>query len=126
MEVLTDAEFWHILFSTAELQLSVGVSVIMDAIFFGEGRELAKQIAKKYNVRFRAIHTFCSDEALWHSRVMKRYVNASPQETPTKWEDIVASKQSFRPWKPDEAILVDAVDDVGKNLEKVVVYLLQE
>ena len=124
VEVLTDDELWHILISTVELQLSVGVSVIMDAIFWGAGREQAKQIAKKHGARFRAIHTYCSDETIWRSRVLERYASASPEETPAKWEDIVTSQQNFRPWKPEEALFVDAVDDMHENLEKAVAYLL--
>lgn len=62
VEEFTEGDLWHILFNFAELQLSLGLSVIMDAVFMGSGRDTASDIATKHQARFRAIHTFCSDE----------------------------------------------------------------
>ncbi len=123
VEVLTDEEFWYILFSTADLQLSLGLSVVMDAVFAGEGRNIARDLAARHQAKFRAIHTFCSNEGIWRDRVVGRAETASPNETPAKWEGILAERNRFQVWSPESALFVDAVQSVEENLGRVLAYL---
>lgn len=123
VEVLSDDEFTHILFSTAELQLSLGVSVVMDAIFGSQWRGLARELAARRQARLCAIHTFCSDEATWRQRVIGRAETALANETPAEWESVLASRSRFQPWEPGSALFVDAVQPVEENLARVLVYV---
>jgi predicted kinase len=125
VDEITEDDLWHILFNFAELQLSLGVSVIMDAVFMGEGRDTARNLAKKYRARFRAIHTFCSDENVWRSRIVERMKSALPNETPATWEGIVSERNRYKLWQPSDALFVDAVQRVDENLDKVWQYLNQ-
>jgi len=107
-----------------EQQLSLGVSVILDAIHFSQAsRDIARKLAEKHNVRFRAIHTFCSDQDVWKERVITRANNALPDETPAQWETIMAELDAYAPWGKSEALFVDAIYPIDKNKQKVIRYL---
>src|SRR5215207_2669732 len=59
-------EFWDskvaVLFGLIETQLAVGLSVIADSVFMNKDRNQAQELARRYQVHFRPIHTFVSDE----------------------------------------------------------------
>jgi len=123
VEVLTDDELLHILFSTADLHLSLGLNVVMDMIFSENTRNLARNLAHKHKVRFRAIHTFCSDEIIWHERVIGRAKIALSNETPATWEGILSDRNMFQAWNPEEALFVDAINSIEFNLSRILEYI---
>lgn len=122
-EEFTEDDLWHILFNFAELQLSLGLSVIMDAVFMGSGRDTASDLARKHQARFRAIHTFCSDENIWRDRVTKRIQTALPNETPATWEAIISERDNYKPWQPEDALFVDAVRSIDENFKDILQYI---
>lgn len=110
----------------AEQQLSLGLSTILDAVYFSqEARDLVRTIAKKHNAHFHVIHTLCSDKNIWRERVLKRAENSSPDETPAQWDGIMAELDKFQPWGQDEALFVDSIHPVDVNLEKIRNYLVK-
>lgn len=123
VEEITEDDLWHILFNFVELQLSLGLSIIMDAVFMGSGRDTASDIAKKHRARFRAIHTFCSDENIWRDRVTKRIQSALPNDTPATWEAIMSEQDNYKPWRQGEALFVDAVRSTDENFRDILQYV---
>ena len=124
-ETLKDQEFWHILFSNAELQLSLGVSVIMDAVFYKQaGRDRAKNLCTQYQARYRPIYTYCSDEYLWQQRTQQPRENARPNDPPAGWQNALAAQKEFEPWPAGEALFVDAAKSLDSNLLAVVEYVM--
>ena len=127
--LITDPGNWsnndvfNLMFSLAELHLSLGISAILDAVFFGDGRDTARAIATRQQARFCPIYTYCSDETIWRQRVLYRFQAAQPQETPAEWEAIIASQAQFRPWDPAAALFIDAIHPVEDNLTRVLAHL---
>ena len=130
--VLTDPGNWtnqdvfEMMNKLAEQQLSLGVSVILDAVYFSqESRDSVRAPAKKQDARFHVIHAFCSDKNIWRERVVRRAENSSPNETPAQWDSIMAELDKFQPWSQDEALFVDSIQPVDVNLEKIRNYLVK-
>ena len=128
--VMTDPNNWtnqdvfEMMNKLAEQQLSLGVSVIMDAVYFSkESRDSVRALAKKHNARFYVIHTLCSDKNIWREGVVTRAENSSPNETPAQWDSIMAEMNEFQPWDQNEALFVDSIQPVDVNLEKIRNYL---
>ena len=120
----TNQDVFEMMNKLAEQQLSLGVSVILDAVYFSkESRDVVHAVAEKCNAHYRVIHTVCSDEDVWRERVIKRVDNASAEETPAQWETILAELGAYDPWDESEAVFVDAIHPVAVNLQKVKNYL---
>lgn len=119
--------FWEtligIMLNLVEVQLSIGVSVVVDSVFMGDDRAIAEQLAHKYQVRYRPIHTYLSDEAIWEKRVEERR-----QQIPeaASWARIQTQRLSFAPWVPGTALFVDSVQPFEDNLEKVLQFIQKQ
>ncbi len=121
----TNQDVFEMMNRLAEQQLSLGVSVIMDAVYFTkESRDEVRTVAEKRNARFCVIHTFCSDKDVWMKRVLRRAEDASPNETPAQWDTIMAELDEFQPWDRDDALFVDSFQSVEVNLREVKNHLL--
>ena len=130
--VLTDPGNWtnqdvfELMNKLAEQQLSLGVSVILDAVYFSQmSRDAVGAMVERCNARFRVIHTFCSDKNVWKQRVVNRADNASPDETPAQWETIMAELDKFHPWSQTSALFIDSVNPFKENLQTAIKYLTQ-
>ncbi|MDP9379366.1 MAG: ATP-binding protein [Chloroflexota bacterium] len=104
-------------------QLSLGVSVVLDAVFPLSGfRTAVRGLASEHSARLSVIHCHCSDEAIWKARMepRPRYV---PGWTPVGWEEVEWLRARYEPWDQGEALFVDAVEKPEKNLAVVLEYL---
>jgi predicted kinase len=119
--------FWEtligIMLSVAEAQLEIGVSVVIDSVFMGEDRLLARQIAARHQAEFRPIYTYVSDETIWRERVERRAAAAAPEAGVATWERIQEQRTFFHPWKPASALFVDAIAPLDENFAKVTQFI---
>jgi predicted kinase len=59
------ADGYHIMLDLADEQLSLGVGVVLDAVFPMEGfRSAARDIAGRNGASFRPIHCYCSNRSV--------------------------------------------------------------
>jgi predicted kinase len=86
-----------IMLNLAEAQLQIGVSVIIDAVFMGDDRSLARQIATRQHAEFRPIYTHVSNEAIWRERVDKRFASLPADYGVATWERIQEQRKLFHP-----------------------------
>ena len=105
-----------------EGQINQGFSVIVDSVFMGDDRAAIRRTARKSAVDFYALHTFCSDEDLWRSRVELR-LRSYPQDDPATWAQITNQRKDFRRWDPSQALFLDAVNSVEENKRKILDYI---
>lgn len=121
--------FWDsrvaILLRLTEVQLELGLSVVVDSVFMNMDRNHAQELARKYRARFRPIYVFISDENVWEQRVTSRY-DERQDSAVAAWGRIQHQRERFRAWEPDTALFVDSVDVVDKNYETVLSYVLAE
>ena len=122
----TNQDVFAMMNKLAAQQLSLGVSVILDAVYFSQAsRDVARAIAEGHHAPLRVIHTFCSDKEIWRERVLKRAENSSPNETPAQWESIMVELDQFDAWGQDEALFVNSIHPVDVNLRKIRNYLIE-
>jgi predicted kinase len=114
--------FWDskvaILLRLTEVQLELGLSVIVDSVFMNMDRNHAQELARKYAARFRPIYVFLSDDNVWKQRVTARYDEMNNQDVAT-WERIQHQRERFRAWEPGTALFVDSLDPADRNYEAV-------
>ena len=114
--------FWDskvaILLRLVEVQLELGLSVIVDSVFMNMDRHHARELARKYGARFYPIHVFLSDEHVWEQRVTARYEEMGNKDVAT-WERIQHQRERFRPWEPGTALFIDSLEPVDRNHELV-------
>ena len=111
---------YHLLLDMADEQLSMGVSVILDAVFPLAGfRHRVREIAQQHDADLFVIHTFCSDEQTYQERMTNR-VTYHPGWTPKGWEEVLRLREMYESWSPDDALFVDSIESVDDNLEKIV------
>lgn len=122
-----NASYWamlhQVLFGFADTQLSLGLSVVLDAVFHGEERQSARQLATRHKADFRAVYLYCSDEVAWRERVERRLDTAPPEDGVARWRDIQESRKLFAAWDEAEALFVDAMDSMETNLLKIMKYV---
>jgi predicted kinase len=122
-------EFWDskvaILLRLAEVQLELGLSVILDSVFMNLDRHHAQELARKHGVRFYPIYVFISDNKVWERRVSARYDEMNNQEIAT-WERIQRQRAHFRPWTPETALFIDSLESVDRNYETVLNFVTKE
>jgi predicted kinase len=120
---LLNDDFWSqmndILIEHVNNRLKQGTSVIVDSVFMGEDRNAVRRLARHYGIDFFAVHTHCSDKALWRARVEER-ARRFPHDKPATWDRIIAQSHKFQPWDLDDALFVDAVDPLEDNISKVI------
>lgn len=130
-EVPEDAgiEFWDskvaVLLRLTEVQLELGLSIIVDSVFMYMDRHHAQELARKYQARFRPIHVFLSDDRAWEQRVNERYEEMDQRDAAT-WERIQHQRQHFREWEPDTALSIDSLDPFDRNYETVLNFVVTD
>lgn len=114
--------FWDsrvaVLLRVTEVQLALGLNVVVDSVFMNKDRNHAQQLARKYRARFRPIYVYLSDEEVWKQRVTERYEEMQNPEV-ASWERIQHQRQHFRMWEPGTALFVDSLDDPDRNYDSV-------
>lgn len=115
-------EFWDskvaILLRLTEVQLELGLSVIVDSVFMNMDRNHAQKLARKYGARFRPIYVFLSDEDVWKQRVAERYDEINNRDIAI-WERIQHQRERFRSWESGTALFVDSLDHIDRNYQAV-------
>jgi predicted kinase len=120
-----NVQFWDskvaILLGLAERQLELSLSVVVDSVFMNTDRHHAQSLARKYNVCFRPIHTFVSDESIWQERVMKRFEDSA--HNAADWAQIERQRTHFLKWEANTALFIDSADRLEENFERVISFV---
>jgi predicted kinase len=115
---------YYLILDQADEQLSLGLSVILDATFpLDHFRIVASEIASRNKAQFCAIHCFCSDDAVWQARMSNR-VQYVPGWKPVGWEDVLRMRTYYQPWGSN-ALPVDSVTPPEDNLPQVLAHIAQ-
>jgi predicted kinase len=118
----TSGEGYYVILDLADEQLSMGVSVILDATFpLDHFRVVASDIAARHNARFCAVYCHCSDEAVWRARMEDR-VQYIPGWTPVGWEDVERMREYYQPWR-NNALAIDSLLSPEINFPPVLSYI---
>ena len=124
-----DVEFWNskvaILLDVTEVQLGLGLSVIVDSVFMNTDRQHAQNLARKYNARFRPIYTFVSDDHIWEQRVYERCRQSNNKDV-ANWDDIQYQRGHFREWAADTALFIDSLYPFMYNYAEVLQFVTSE
>ena len=124
-----DVAFWDskvaILLRLVDVQLELGLNVIVDSVFMNKDRNHAQEIARKNKAQFRPIYVFVSDEDTWKERVRTRYQEMKNNNVAT-WEQIQRQRSHFRIWEPDTALFVDALNPVEQNYETILDFVMNK
>ena len=113
---------YELLTDLAETQLRLGVSVILDSVAtFERVRTAWRAVASRCGANFCVIECVCSDEALWRERLSTRR-RGIPGWHELSWEDVETVRARFEPWT-DERLVVDAVETLEVNVDRVWAYL---
>jgi predicted kinase len=124
-----DVAFWDskvaILLRLVDVQLELGLSVIVDSVFMNKDRNHAQEIARKNKAQFLPIYVFVSDEDVWKERVGTRYQEMKNNNVAT-WEQIQRQRSHFRSWEPDTALFVDALNPVEQNYETILDFVMNK
>jgi predicted kinase len=121
--------FWDskvaILLRLTEVQLELGLSVIVESVFMSMDRNHAQELARKYSARFRPIYVFLSDENVWKQRVTVRHDEMNNRDIAT-WDRIQHQRERFRAWEPNSALFVDSLDPVDRNYAAVLNFVVTD
>jgi predicted kinase len=105
---------YYIILDMADEQLSLGVSVVLDATFpLDHFRMVASETAIRHHARWCAFYCYCSDDAVWQERMNSR-VQYVPGWKPVGWEDVLRMRQYYQPWN-DNALLIDSLRGSDDN-----------
>jgi len=117
------ADGYHVLLDLADEQLSLGLSVILDAVFPRDGfRQQARDVATAQGARFAPVACDCSDDTIWRARLATRgpYVPGWP---PVGWDEVERLRPLYQPWPSHTALRLDAVDPPDANFVRLLAYL---
>ena len=122
-------DFWDskvaILLRLTEVQLDLGLSVIVDSVFMNLDRNHAQELARKYNAHFYPIYVFVSEDKVWKQRVNERYEEMNNKDVAT-WERIQHQRERFRVWEPGTALFIDSLHSVDENYEAVLNFVTND
>ena len=121
--------FWdskvEILLRLTEVQLELGLSLIVDSVFMNMDRNHAQELARKNNARFLPIYMFVPDDKVWEQRVTARYDEMNNKDVAT-WARIQHQRERFRDWEPDTALFIDSLNSVDQNCELILNFVTNE
>jgi len=111
---------YHLMLDLADEQLSLGVSVVLDAVFPMHGfRSAAHDISLRNNANFCPIYCYCSEQSVWRER-MKGRQQYVPNWTPVGWEAVERLQAMYEPWDPETTLFVDSLNKFEDNLVLVI------
>jgi predicted kinase len=121
--------FWdskvEILLRLTEVQLELGLSVIVDSVFMNMDRHHAQELARKYAAHFYPVYVFISDEKVWEQRVNERYEEMNHKDVPS-WDRIQHQRERFRSWEPGTALFIDSLHSLDRNYELVLDFVTKD
>jgi predicted kinase len=124
-----DIPFWDskvtILLRLTQVQLELGIGVIVDSVFMNMDRNHAQRIARKNNAQFLPVYVFVSDDDIWKERVTTRYQEMKNYNVAT-WEQIQRQRSHFRGWEPGTALFIDSLNPVDQNYETILNFVTKK
>jgi predicted kinase len=119
------AHGYLIMLDQADEQLSLGISVVLEAVFpLQQFRAQALEIAQRYQAAFRSIYVYCSDDVIWMARMKNRMLYV-PNWTPVGWEDVKRLRAYFEPWDAATTLFVDSLKSAEENLEPALDWIIK-
>ena len=112
---------WNLLSRIAEQQLRRGSSCILDLVARDEPVGEWRRLADEYRASFAVVECVCSDIDVHRSRVEGRQ-RRIPGWYELDWDHVELGRQRYAPLSGPK-VVIDAVDDIGRNLDKVRTYL---
>ena len=113
------ADGYYLLIDQAEAQLSLGIGVVLDAVFPLPGfRQTLQKIAAQHTAIFIPIFCYCSSNEIWEKRMQNR-CQLVPNWTPVGWEEVLRLKEIFTPWNPQEVLFLDVINQPEKNFGRL-------
>ena len=116
---------YYLILELAELHLSLGISVILDAVFPLEGfRTTVKEMTLKHDANLKIIYVHCSNENVWKNRMQNReqfYEGFSLKG----WKETLRVKEYFEEWQNTDLLTIDSLHSVEENTQVVLEYLLK-
>jgi predicted kinase len=89
---------YRLMLDTADFNLSLGSSLILDAVFPRQGfRVEAQEIAARHNAIFQPVVCSCSDLSLWEKRVNERPEMVRGW-SPADWTEVQRVLSYYEPW----------------------------
>lgn len=108
---------WNLLSRVAEQQLRRGGSCILDLVAREEPIQEWRQLAAVYGASFAVVECICTDIAVHRSRVDGRE-RRIPGWYELEWDHVEKGRQLYEPL-PGPKVVIDAVDGVDQNLDRV-------
>ena len=125
---ITDIAFWDskiaLMLELADVQLELGLSIVLDSVFMGSDRLHAQQLAHNYAALFRPVYCFVSDEAVWQQRVTERF-EALQNGAVATWERILEQRKHFQPREQGTALFIDAVAPLEQTYAALLEFVTQ-
>ena len=115
---------WNLLSRIAEQQLRRGSSCILDLVAREEPVREWRRLADEHRAHLAVIECICSDIDVHRSRVEGRQRNI-PGWYELDWDQVELGRQRYAPLSGSK-VVIDAVDDIDRNLDRVRAHLDQE
>jgi predicted kinase len=112
---------WSLLSRVAEQNLRRGTSVVLDLVTREEPRRTWERLASECGATFGLVECVCSDIAVMRTRLESRR-RGIPGWYELTWDNVERSRANYVPLA-EPKIVVDAVDPVAENLERVRAHL---
>lgn len=113
---------WNLLSRIAEQQLRRGSSCVLDLVARAEPLHEWRQLAMDHEASFAVVECICSDVDVHQSRVGGRQ-RRIPGWYELDWDRVERGRQLYEPL-PEPKVVIDAVESIDDNLERVRDHLL--
>lgn len=113
---------WTLLARIAEQQLRIAGACIVDVVAHETYRRELEELAARYESNLAVVECVCSDESLHERRVSERQRNI-PGWYELDWASVQRSRARYVPLD-DPKMVVDAVDDLAANLQRVLEHIV--
>jgi predicted kinase len=112
---------WSLLSRVAEQNLRRGASVVLDLVAREQPRRMWERLAWECDATFGLVECVCSDIAVMRTRLESRQ-RGIPGWYELTWENVARSRANYVPLA-EPKIVVDAVEPLAENLERVRAHL---
>jgi predicted kinase len=107
----------------ADSQLSLGQSVIVDAVNAVEpAKDMWRKLATRHGAALEIVECRCSDEALHRERLEARRRGLAANFREPTWDDIQERRIEYTPWT-EPLLVVDAIASSESNVDRVLAWL---
>lgn len=118
----TGVAAYEVAAATAEEQLKLELSVVIDAVNPVESsRDTWRRLAARRHAKLIPIEIICSEESLHRQRVEKRKRNI-PGMPEVTWERVLERRQEYEPWA-DKHLTLDSVAPLSNLVQRALDYI---